>query len=84
MKRRSVLRRSCGRKGGSWIDAPVSGGQVGAEAGNLTIMCGGEEVAFNRVRPVLDVVGEKVTLMGESGAGAGDEAGKSAHRCADH
>ena len=56
-------------KEGSWIDAPVSGGQVGAEAGNLTIMCGGEEEAFNRVRPVLDVVGEKVTLMGKSGAG---------------
>jgi 3-hydroxyisobutyrate dehydrogenase-like beta-hydroxyacid dehydrogenase len=56
-------------KGGSWIDAPVSGGQVGAEAGNLSIMCGGEEEAFNRVRPVLDVVGEKVTLMGKSGAG---------------
>jgi 3-hydroxyisobutyrate dehydrogenase-like beta-hydroxyacid dehydrogenase len=56
-------------KEGSWIDAPVSGGQVGAEAGNLTIMCGGEEGAFNRVRRVLDVVGEKVTLMGKSGAG---------------
>jgi 3-hydroxyisobutyrate dehydrogenase-like beta-hydroxyacid dehydrogenase len=56
-------------KEGSWIDAPVSGGQVGAEAGNLTIMCGGEEGAFNRVRRVLDVVGKKVTLMGKSGAG---------------
>lgn len=55
--------------GGSWIDAPVSGGQVGAEAGNLTIMCGGDEAAFDRVKPVLDVVGEKVSLMGGSGAG---------------
>lgn len=56
-------------RGGSWIDAPVSGGQVGAEAGNLTIMCGGDEAAFDRVKPVLDVVGEKVSLMGGSGAG---------------
>lgn len=55
--------------GGSWIDAPVSGGQVGAEAGNLTIMCGGEESAFDRARPILDVVGEKITRMGDSGAG---------------
>ncbi|MDF1860911.1 MAG: NAD(P)-dependent oxidoreductase [Verrucomicrobiales bacterium] len=57
------------KKAGHWIDAPVSGGQVGAEAGNLTIMCGGGEVAFARVKPVLDVVGEKITLMGGPGAG---------------
>lgn len=56
-------------KGGHWIDAPVSGGQVGAEVGNLTIMCGGEEEAFARVKPILDVVGEKITLMGGPGAG---------------
>lgn len=57
------------KRGGNWIDAPVSGGQVGAEAGNLTIMCGGDEAAFDRVKPVLGVVGEKVSLMGGSGAG---------------
>lgn len=55
--------------GGSWIDAPVSGGQVGAERGNLTIMCGGDENAFDRVLPILEVVGDKITKMGDSGAG---------------
>lgn len=56
-------------KGARWLDCPVSGGQVGAEAGNLTIMCGGEEEAFQRAEPLLHVVGEKITRMGESGAG---------------
>ena len=56
-------------RGGSWIDAPVSGGQVGAEKGNLTIMCGGDKAAFERVLPILEIVGEKITRMGESGAG---------------
>jgi 2-hydroxy-3-oxopropionate reductase len=56
-------------KGGQWIDAPVSGGQVGAEAGNLTIMAGGEAETFARVLPVLQVVGGKVTHMGAQGAG---------------
>jgi 3-hydroxyisobutyrate dehydrogenase-like beta-hydroxyacid dehydrogenase len=56
-------------RGGSWVDAPVSGGQVGAEAGNLTIMCGGGPEAVKRVRPLLEVVGEKITHMGASGAG---------------
>ena len=52
-----------------WVDAPVSGGQVGAEAGNLTIMAGGEAEAFARVLPVLQVVGGKVTHMGAQGSG---------------
>lgn len=56
-------------KGAEWLDAPVSGGQVGAEAGNLTIMAGGTEETFARVLPVLEVVGGKVTHMGAQGAG---------------
>ncbi|MAS91763.1 MAG: 2-hydroxy-3-oxopropionate reductase [Verrucomicrobiales bacterium] len=56
-------------RGANWLDCPVSGGQVGAEAGNLTIMCGGEESAFRRAEPLLQVVGEKITHMGTSGAG---------------
>ena len=56
-------------KGAEWLDAPVSGGQVGAEAGNLTIMAGGSEETFARVLPVLEVVGGKVTHMGAQGAG---------------
>lgn len=52
-----------------WIDAPVSGGQVGAEAGNLTIMAGGTEASFQRALPVLQAVGQNITHMGDSGAG---------------
>lgn len=52
-----------------WVDAPVSGGQVGAEAGTLTIMAGGSEADFARVLPVLQAVGRNITHMGPSGAG---------------
>ena len=53
----------------SWVDAPVSGGQVGAEAANLTIMAGGSEAAFQRALPILQTVGGRVTHLGPSGAG---------------
>ncbi len=56
-------------KGVSFIDAPVSGGQAGAENGKLTIMCGGEAGAFARAKPVMDCYGRAVTLMGGAGAG---------------
>lgn len=55
--------------GGGWVDAPVSGGQVGAEAGTLTIMAGGTAADFERARPVLAAVGEKITHLGPSGSG---------------
>lgn len=53
----------------TWVDAPVSGGQVGAEAGNLTIMAGGSAEAFERALPILRVVGERITHMGPPGSG---------------
>jgi 3-hydroxyisobutyrate dehydrogenase-like beta-hydroxyacid dehydrogenase len=53
----------------AWVDAPVSGGQVGAEAGNLTIMAGGSEANFSRALPVLQAVGKRVTHLGPPGAG---------------
>jgi len=56
-------------KGVDFIDAPVSGGQAGAENGKLTVMCGGGKAPFERARPVMDSYGRAVTLMGESGAG---------------
>lgn len=56
-------------KGVGFLDAPVSGGQAGAENGVLTVMCGGEEETFNRVRPVIDSYSRAVTLMGIAGAG---------------
>ncbi len=51
------------------LDAPVSGGQAGAENGVLTIMVGGEQAAFDRAKPMMDSFGRAVTLMGPSGAG---------------
>jgi 3-hydroxyisobutyrate dehydrogenase-like beta-hydroxyacid dehydrogenase len=56
-------------KGVAFIDAPVSGGQAGAENGKLTVMCGGEKEPFERAKPVMDSYGRAVTLMGEAGAG---------------
>ncbi len=52
-----------------FLDAPVSGGQAGAENGALTIMCGGAPAAFERAKPVMDAYGKAVTLMGPAGAG---------------
>lgn len=52
-----------------WVDAPVSGGQVGAEAGNLTIMAGGTDADFQRALPVFQAVGKNITHMGASGSG---------------
>jgi len=56
-------------KGVSAIDAPVSGGQVGAEAGSLSIMAGGSEEAFNRALPVFQAMGKNIILIGDAGAG---------------
>ena len=55
--------------GADYIDAPVSGGEVGAKAATLTIMCGGRDDAFERVRPLLERMGRNITLVGASGAG---------------
>lgn len=51
------------------VDAPVSGGSEGAEAGTLTIMCGGEAPDVERVRPVLEAMGSKITHVGPLGSG---------------
>ena len=53
----------------AFIDAPVSGGQAGAQNGALTVMCGGDAAAFDRVKPVGVAFAKAFTLMGESGAG---------------
>ncbi len=52
-----------------FIDAPVSGGQAGAQNGQLTVMCGGEAAAFEAVRPVAMAYARAVTLLGTSGSG---------------
>src|SRR5690606_19361856 len=55
--------------GASYLDAPVSGGDVGAEAGTLSIMVGGDATDFDRARPLFDVLGANITLVGSIGAG---------------
>ncbi len=58
------------RDGGfGFIDAPVSGGQAGAENGVLTVMCGGDEAVFETARPVIDAYARMVGLMGPVGSG---------------
>ncbi|NNF45333.1 MAG: NAD(P)-dependent oxidoreductase [Desulfofustis sp.] len=55
--------------GGLYVDAPVSGGTIGAESGSLTIMAGGSEEAFERALPILGILGDRITHVGASGAG---------------
>ena len=55
--------------GRAFVDAPVSGGQAGAENGQLTIMCGAEPATFERVKPVLEVYAKALRLMGAVGSG---------------
>ncbi|MCB1889304.1 MAG: NAD(P)-dependent oxidoreductase [Rhodocyclaceae bacterium] len=56
-------------RGVTMLDAPVSGGEAGAIAGSLTIMVGGDEAAFGRVRPLFEAMGRSITYIGASGAG---------------
>ena len=58
-------------RGGSMLDAPVSGGEIGAINASLSIMVGGDEPVFRRVRPILEAMGnpERIVYIGESGAG---------------
>lgn len=66
---REMAAELAGKTGMSWLDSPVSGGVVGAEAGSLAIMVGGEAGDLDRVRPVLLNLGQRVTHMGGIGAG---------------
>ncbi|WP_417673355.1 NAD(P)-dependent oxidoreductase [Roseibium sp.] len=56
-------------KGCGFVDAPVSGGQAGAENGVLTVMCGGDQADFDKAKPVIDCFAKFAGLMGEAGAG---------------
>src|SRR5260221_2457643 len=55
--------------GCEYLDAPVSGGEVGAKAASLTIMVGGPEDAFNKVKPLFELMGKNITLVGGNGDG---------------
>ena len=56
-------------KGFDFLDAPISGGQAGAEGGTLTVMVGGDEVPFKKAEPVIDCYSKKVKLIGPCGSG---------------
>ena len=55
--------------GGDYLDAPVSGGYVGAKAASLSIMAGGSDNAFQRALPILQLLGQNISLVGDNGAG---------------
>ena len=56
-------------KGFDFLDAPISGGQAGAEGGTLTVMVGGDESPFKKAEPVIDSYSKKIKLLGPSGSG---------------
>ena len=56
-------------KGFDFLDAPISGGQPGAESGKLTVMVGGDEEIFSKAKPIIDCYSQKVNLIGPSGSG---------------
>src|SRR5690606_21953745 len=63
------LDHACRDKKLGFLDAPVSGGQAGAEGGTLTVMVGGEQAVFDEARPVIETYARMVGLMGPAGAG---------------
>ena len=63
------LHQQCKAKDIGFVDAPVSGGQSGAENGGLTIMCGGDQSAFDTAQPIIDTYAVAVTRMGDAGSG---------------
>jgi 2-hydroxy-3-oxopropionate reductase len=52
-----------------YLDAPVSGGEVGAKNATLSIMCGGSQAAFDKVKPLFELMGKNITLVGQNGDG---------------
>jgi 3-hydroxyisobutyrate dehydrogenase-like beta-hydroxyacid dehydrogenase len=63
------LAEAAEKRGVGFLDAPVSGGQAGAENGTLTVMVGGDQATFDKAKPVIDCYARMVALMGETGAG---------------
>jgi len=64
-----ALAAKLAEKNAAFIDAPVSGGTIGAEGGSLIIMAGGADAAMDRARPIFDVLGSRTTRVGDVGAG---------------
>jgi 2-hydroxy-3-oxopropionate reductase len=64
-----ALAKKINALGCDYLDAPVSGGEVGAKAGTLTIMVGGDEAVFERAKPLFEAMGKNISLIGSNGAG---------------
>ena len=64
-----IFARKINEKGCGYLDAPVSGGEVGAKAASLTIMVGGSEEDFNLAIPIFELMGSNITLVGQNGVG---------------
>ena len=73
-----TLAAQCAARGVSLLDAPVSGGGVGAAAGTLTVMCGGSRETFDAARPVFQSFGKLIVLLGDVGAGQRAKLGNNA------
>lgn len=63
------LGERCAKAGTTFLDAPVSGGQAGAENGQLTVMVGGDEAIVEKARPIMQVYSKQITHIGETGTG---------------
>ncbi len=63
------LASACAERGIGFLDAPISGGQVGAENGTLSVMCGGDAADFGAAEPIIDAYAAAVTLVGAAGSG---------------
>lgn len=69
-----AMAAACAEREVLWLDAPVSGGTEGAIAGNLSIMCGGSDAAFNAAQTLLQAMGANINHMGPAGAGQATKA----------
>lgn len=63
------LHTKCRTRGAAFLDAPISGGQAGAEKGKLTVMCGGDQAAYDKAKSVMEAYSARITRIGDSGAG---------------
>ena len=66
---KKIFAQKINEKGCGYLDAPVSGGEVGAKAASLTIMVGGSEEDFNLAIPIFELMGSNITLVGQNGVG---------------
>ncbi|MCC4263429.1 2-hydroxy-3-oxopropionate reductase [Oceanimonas baumannii] len=64
-----VIAKRINETGANFLDAPVSGGEVGAINATLTIMVGGEQAVFDKIKPLFDIMGQNITLVGGNGDG---------------